>query len=233
MNQLMTAFEQGGTIVLINFVFARDIVQMLLKEKITGLAGVPTVWSLLAQPNSTLAKQPLPHLRYITNTGGAMPQAVLDVLRKTLTTTQHRFDVRPHRSFSLHLSSAGRTRSPPHFDGQSHSRLRNHRAQRARATLQTRRNLASSCIVGRPFRWATGTGPKIPSACCVPIRCFHRELGDCENVCYSGRSGKNGRRRLSLFRRPPRHDDQVFRLSHQPHGSRRSSASSDNCCRPR
>jgi len=88
MNQLMTAIQQGGTIVLINFVFAREIVQTLLLERITGLAGVPTLWSLLAQPNSTLQKQPLPDLRYITNTGGAMPQAVLAVLRQTLKTTK-------------------------------------------------------------------------------------------------------------------------------------------------
>jgi acyl-CoA ligase (AMP-forming) (exosortase A-associated) len=88
MNQLMTAFQQGGTIVLINFVFAREVVQLLLKERITGLAGVPTLWSLLAQPNSTLQKQPLPDLRYITNTGGAMPQAVLKTLRQALPTTK-------------------------------------------------------------------------------------------------------------------------------------------------
>jgi acyl-CoA ligase (AMP-forming) (exosortase A-associated) len=88
MNQLMTAFHQGGTIVLLNFVFSREIVQTLLKERITALAGVPTLWSLLAQPNSTLQKQPLPLLRYITNTGGAMPQAVLAILRKALPTTR-------------------------------------------------------------------------------------------------------------------------------------------------
>jgi acyl-CoA ligase (AMP-forming) (exosortase A-associated) len=88
MNQLMTAFQQGGTLVLINFVFAREIVQVLFKERITGLAGVPTLWSLLAQPNSTLQKQPLPALRYITNTGGAMSLVVLAVLRKALPTTQ-------------------------------------------------------------------------------------------------------------------------------------------------
>jgi acyl-CoA ligase (AMP-forming) (exosortase A-associated) len=88
LNQLMTAFEKGGTCVLINFVFAREIVEVLIKEKITGLAGVPTLWSLLTQPNSTLAKQPLLHLRYITNTGGAMPQAVLKVLREVLQTTK-------------------------------------------------------------------------------------------------------------------------------------------------
>src|SRR5437899_7622124 len=88
MNQLMTAFEKGGTLVLTNFTFAREIVQMLLKEHITGLAGVPTLWSLLAQCNSTLSKQPLPDLRYITNTGGAMPQAVLKVLRAALPATK-------------------------------------------------------------------------------------------------------------------------------------------------
>lgn len=88
MNQLMTAFEKGGTLVLINFTFAREIVQALVKERITGLAGVPTLWSLLAQPNSTLSKQPMSDLRYITNTGGAMPQAVLKVLRELLPTTK-------------------------------------------------------------------------------------------------------------------------------------------------
>src|SRR5262249_44498857 len=77
LNQLMTAFQQGATLVLINFTFAREIVQMLLKERVTGLAGVPTLWSLLVQPSSTLKKQQLPNLRYITNTGGRMPQSVL------------------------------------------------------------------------------------------------------------------------------------------------------------
>ena len=88
MNQLMTAFQQGGTLVLINFVFAKEIVQALLEERITGLAGVPTVWTLLAQPNSTLRKHQFPCLRYITNTGGAMPQNVLGILRRALPTTK-------------------------------------------------------------------------------------------------------------------------------------------------
>jgi acyl-CoA ligase (AMP-forming) (exosortase A-associated) len=88
LNQLMTAFQQGGTLVLSTFVFAREIVQTLLKERVTGLAGVPTLWSLLAQPNSTLQKHEFPHLRYITNTGGAMPQSVLAILRQALPTTQ-------------------------------------------------------------------------------------------------------------------------------------------------
>lgn len=88
LNQLTTSIQRGGTIVLINFVFAREVVQMLVNEKITGLAGVPTLWSLITQPNSTLTKQPLPDLRYITNTGGAMPQNVLRLLRAALPTAE-------------------------------------------------------------------------------------------------------------------------------------------------
>lgn len=88
MNQLMTAFQQAGTLVLMTFVFAKEIVQALLKERITGLAGVPTLWSLIAQPNSTLQKNQFRHLRYITNTGGAMPQTVLATLRQALPATK-------------------------------------------------------------------------------------------------------------------------------------------------
>ncbi len=88
MNQLMTAWQQGATLALINFVFAREVVQTLLRERITGLAGVPTFWNLIAQPSSSLPKQPLPDLRYITNTGGAMPQPVLATLRQHLRSTR-------------------------------------------------------------------------------------------------------------------------------------------------
>lgn len=86
MNQLMTAFQQGGTIVLIKFVFAKEVIAALLAERITGLAGVPTVWSLLV--NGGILKHRFPDLRYITNTGGAMPQAILKVLREALPETK-------------------------------------------------------------------------------------------------------------------------------------------------
>jgi acyl-CoA ligase (AMP-forming) (exosortase A-associated) len=88
LNQIMTAFQQGATIVLKPFVFAREIVTALRGERITGLAGVPTLWTLLSQPSSSLHKDTYPHLRYITNTGGAMPQDVLATLRKLLPSTR-------------------------------------------------------------------------------------------------------------------------------------------------
>jgi acyl-CoA ligase (AMP-forming) (exosortase A-associated) len=88
LNQLTSAMHQGATTVMIEFRFGREITKKLADERITGLAGVPSLWSLLAQPSSGLGKQSLPELRYITNTGGAMPQHVLEQLRKLLPCTE-------------------------------------------------------------------------------------------------------------------------------------------------
>jgi len=88
LNQLMTAMQQGGTYVPMTFTFAREIVRTLRSERITGMAGVPTLWSLMSQSSSWLDKTPLPELRYITNTGGRMPLTVLKSLRETLANTR-------------------------------------------------------------------------------------------------------------------------------------------------
>lgn len=81
LNQLTTAIQQGGTCVVMKFLFAKEIVAMAAKEQVTGIAGVPPLWSLIAQDSSKLKDTPLPHLRYITNTGGAMPLNILAKLR--------------------------------------------------------------------------------------------------------------------------------------------------------
>jgi acyl-CoA ligase (AMP-forming) (exosortase A-associated) len=88
LNQLMTALQQGATYVPMTFTFARQIVKTLEREQITGMAGVPTLWSLMTQPSSGLQKTALPKLRYITNTGGRMPQSILTALRNTLPTIE-------------------------------------------------------------------------------------------------------------------------------------------------
>ena len=88
LNQLITAVQQSGTFVPMTFTFAREIVKTLERERITGMAGVPTLWNLMTQPRSSLKKTTLPHLRYITNTGGRMPQPVFNALRKALPKTQ-------------------------------------------------------------------------------------------------------------------------------------------------
>jgi len=185
MNQLMTAFEKGGTLVLINFTFAREIVQMLLKERITGLAGVPTLWSLLAQPNSALNKQPMSDLRYITNTGGAMPQAVLKVLRQSLPST---------KVFLMYgLTEAFRsTYLPP-------EELDRRPTSMGKAIPDTEILVLNEhgqlCKPGEPGE-LVHRGPTVslgywnrPEDTARALRrnpLLAPELGDCERVCYSG-----------------------------------------------
>lgn len=84
LNQLNTAFYVGATAVLMNYLLPRDILQLIRQENITGLAAVPPLWVQLAQ----LDWQGIDSLRYITNSGGAMPQATLARLRNILPATQ-------------------------------------------------------------------------------------------------------------------------------------------------
>jgi acyl-CoA ligase (AMP-forming) (exosortase A-associated) len=77
LSQLTTAFHVGATSVLMNYLLPRDIIDTVEKESITGLAAVPPLWIQLAQLNWPRDIS----LRYITNSGGAMPRATLDLLR--------------------------------------------------------------------------------------------------------------------------------------------------------
>jgi acyl-CoA ligase (AMP-forming) (exosortase A-associated) len=80
LSQLTTAFHSGATAVLLNHLFARDILKAVADERITGLAAVPPLWIQLAQ-------LPWPagcSLRYLTNSGGAMPRTTVDALRAAL-----------------------------------------------------------------------------------------------------------------------------------------------------
>ncbi|MDQ2821589.1 MAG: acyl-CoA ligase (AMP-forming), exosortase A system-associated [Pseudomonadota bacterium] len=80
LSQLTCAFHCGATAVLINHLFARDIVRAVADEAITGLAAVPPLWSQLARLDWPAATT----LRYLTNSGGAMPGATLARLRAAL-----------------------------------------------------------------------------------------------------------------------------------------------------
>jgi len=185
MNQLMTAFEKAGTLVLINFIFAREIVNVLLKERVTGLAGVPTLWSLLAQPNSTLNKQPLTHLRYITNTGGAMPQSVLGTLRQILPDT---------KVFLMYgLTEAFRsTYLPPEELDRRPTSMGKAIPDTEILVLNERGEL---CKPGEPgelvHRGPTVSlgywnRPEDTARVLRPNPLLPPEMGDCEKVCYSG-----------------------------------------------
>lgn len=88
LNQLLTSVEQGARIVLLTFQFGADIVKAIVAHGITGLAGVPTIWAILTRATPSLAKTPLPTLRYITNSGGAVPSETVSRLRILLPETR-------------------------------------------------------------------------------------------------------------------------------------------------
>jgi acyl-CoA synthetase (AMP-forming)/AMP-acid ligase II len=87
LNQLLTSIEHGATLVLLSFRFPDEVVQAILKERVTGLAGVPPFWSVFTQPRSSVYRQSLPTLRYITNSGGAVPTKLHEALRRALPTS--------------------------------------------------------------------------------------------------------------------------------------------------
>jgi long-chain acyl-CoA synthetase len=73
----------GATLVLEpNFAFPGRVVQLLEAQKVTGLPGVPTVFQVLLSLRG-LADRELPHLRFLTNTGAALPEPVVEALRRT------------------------------------------------------------------------------------------------------------------------------------------------------
>jgi len=84
-SQLSTAFSVGASVALLEYLLPRDVVAALGRYAITGLAAVPPLWIQLAALDwpASVAE----HLRYITNSGGAMPTATLKKLRAKVPST--------------------------------------------------------------------------------------------------------------------------------------------------
>lgn len=89
LNQLTTCLLQSACCVLLDYLLPRDVIIALETHKITGLAAVPPLWAQLA--NLTWPQNINEHLRYMTNSGGKMPKAILATLRQKV----------PHSQFFL------------------------------------------------------------------------------------------------------------------------------------
>ena len=85
-SQLTTAFSVGASVVLLDYLLPRDVPKTAARYRVTGLAGVPPLWTQLARLD--WPDEAVDSLRYITNTGGAMPTATLAALRARLTKTR-------------------------------------------------------------------------------------------------------------------------------------------------
>jgi len=82
LNQLLTAVHCGCTLVLQRSHFPADVLGSLAEQRITGLAGVPPFWVQLMR--GAARRLELPHLRYITNSGGVFPVELLRRYRDEL-----------------------------------------------------------------------------------------------------------------------------------------------------
>ncbi|WP_040845397.1 acyl-CoA ligase (AMP-forming), exosortase A system-associated [Thiorhodococcus drewsii] len=82
LSQLTTAFRVGACAVLMSYLFPRDVIRAAVSDQVTGIAAVPSLWIQLAELEWPSSVQT--HLRYITSSGGVMPQRALAALRAKL-----------------------------------------------------------------------------------------------------------------------------------------------------
>jgi amino acid adenylation domain-containing protein len=81
--QLLMCVHVGATLVLERgFAFPGKVVELLERERITGLPGVPTIFQVLTALGG-LAERELPALRFLTNTAAALSPATIAAIRAT------------------------------------------------------------------------------------------------------------------------------------------------------
>lgn len=79
LSQITTAFWTGATVILMNYLLARDLKQICAKEAVTGLTAVPPLWFQVSELDWSDGAGA--SMRYFANTGGHMPRALLQRLR--------------------------------------------------------------------------------------------------------------------------------------------------------
>lgn len=85
LSQLTTAFSVGASVVLMDYLLPRDVIRAVARYGITGLAAVPPLWNQLK--GLEWPAEAVQSLRYVTNTGGAMPVPTTKALQQTLPDT--------------------------------------------------------------------------------------------------------------------------------------------------
>ena len=78
-SQITTAFAVGAHVILMNYLFAGEVLKLCAKHGVTGLTCVPPLWLQIV--DLTWPPEATQQLRYFANTGGRMPRATLDRLR--------------------------------------------------------------------------------------------------------------------------------------------------------
>ena len=81
LNQLIFSFKVGATLILKTYLMAEEVIEIMDREGVTGLAGVPTIWIQLLQAKNR-DRYKFEKLRYITNSGDKLSVAHVRQLRK-------------------------------------------------------------------------------------------------------------------------------------------------------
>jgi long-chain acyl-CoA synthetase len=86
--QLLVTFKTGARLVLEKgFGFPYELARRIKDERVTGFAGVPTMYAILTQLES-LANEDFSSLRYITNAAAAMPPPFIPKIKKIFPTAR-------------------------------------------------------------------------------------------------------------------------------------------------
>lgn len=82
LNQLLSACRAGASLALMDYLLPRDVIRAVSRYKISGLAGIPTLWKQLAALDWDSSCRN--SIRYITSSGGMMPVTTSASLREKL-----------------------------------------------------------------------------------------------------------------------------------------------------
>ncbi len=86
--QVLVTFRTGGRVVLEKGLgYPYEIIKRMKEERVTGMAGAPTMWAILLKLEG-LEKEDFSPLRYITNAAAALPVSFVPRLRKVFPKTK-------------------------------------------------------------------------------------------------------------------------------------------------
>jgi amino acid adenylation domain-containing protein len=81
LNQVLATFAAGGAVVIQRSTYPPDICRALSAAAVTGMAGVPSLWTALTRAGSPFPRDRFPSLRYVTNSGGPLAAATIERIR--------------------------------------------------------------------------------------------------------------------------------------------------------
>ena len=82
LNQATSSVMAGAELVLHRFFLAKDLLNVLERERITGFAGMNPIWvKVFDQRYGGQGEGDFDHLRYITNSGGKVPRSIVQKMQ--------------------------------------------------------------------------------------------------------------------------------------------------------